>query len=223
MVTTQHMLSISAGAFVMAFALWLWVRWFRSPDRARWMVDPLVVLTRECPASIDDVQWAVDWWKRRGARFAWAIARRVGEVPHEPGSIVLTAGPRNDPSLERVMAERDPTERGAYSRVVIALPDTDFALDSGRRHLLHLFGHALGLRHVQRRGHVMAANPRRRGWGDEGMVAAMATIFGRSPSSLAATTDHAMAGAPQPEPGFSDNEPARPRLLLNDLHPPLVH
>jgi len=229
MITTQHLLSISAGAMVMAIALWLWTRWFRTPERARWLVDPLVVLTRDCPASVEEVQWAVDWWKRRGARFAWALSRRVDEVAHEEGTIVLTAGPRSgivperDPR-ERIRAERDPADRTVFARVVVTLPEVNYSLESGRRLLVHLLGHALGLRHVQRGDHVMATSARKRGWGDSGMVNAMAAVFGRSPSSLAVSTDHALARPPQDFGETDDTGPAQRRLRV-DLSPrhPVVH
>jgi predicted Zn-dependent protease len=144
----------------------------------RWPSPPRAVRTQECPYTAAEIADALAWWAERGARFATLAVPTVRAFEPADGGILFDLREQTGWTDDHVgqATTYDANGNGNIERARISFPSDIGRLsrDARRQALLHEVGHALGLPHVDRRGHVMHPHLSRGGLGDRGVREALA-------------------------------------------------
>jgi hypothetical protein len=132
-----------------------------------WVRPPSVVLCRGAPVSLAQVRSAIDWWTKRGYRFGIVIYDSIHYgciLGSSDGYIIIQLVPGdayNEDYLATTSMKHDLVQRTMVSATI------NMKSEIRERVLEHELGHAMGLMHYNKSGHIMHKDLARGGWNDD--------------------------------------------------------
>jgi len=143
------------------------------PLPGTWRVDPPVIVCEGSMVTEEEVKNAMAWWNERGFYFGKLMFHEDPEkkcADDTPdGYIVIRPA---TPEILKEMAKETVAETHIYIHPVNH--NVEFVViymveEPAPQTMEHEFGHALGFKHYNKRGHMMHALTTRGGWGDYGL------------------------------------------------------
>jgi len=152
---------------------------FSAPHYGEWPEPPTVILCHSAPIKKFKVQQAIEWWEKRGHRFAAFIEETSGDFTETICADPMSQQPRGYIVIalmteDAVREEEDlAITRYRRNRDIESVIWAKIFLNPGHDNgpvLEHEFGHAVGFDHFVRAGHLMNPTLANGGWGDGGLT-----------------------------------------------------